>query len=141
MSTLLQAVATRLKANTELAALVTTYAGQPAIFADELAPADAVLPYVLVRAPIATSWNTLREKGQDVSFNVHVFARDGQREDSLQAFEQPIRVALDEPGAWSPAVTGFAMISISVEAAAPGPYEPGITSRLVSVRALLRRTD
>lgn len=141
MPTLLQAVATRLKANTELAALVTAYRGQPAIFADELAPADAVLPYVLVRTPLTVPWNGLREKGQDVTFNVHVFSRDGLREDSLWAFEKPIRDSLDEPGSWSPAVTGFSVISISVSAAAPGPYEPGITSRLVSVRALLRRTD
>lgn len=140
MPTLLQAVATRLKANSELAALVTTYAGQPAIFADELAPPDATLPYVLVRAPVSVPWNGLSEKGQDVSFSVHVFARDGQREDSLWAFESPIRDSLDEPATWTPAVTGFALISISVAAAAPGPYEPGITSRLVSVRALLRRT-
>ena len=141
MPTLLQAVATRLKANAELAALLTTYQGQPAVFADELAPPNAQKPYVVVSAPVTTPWNALSAKGQDVDFKVQVYARDGQHEDSLWAFEKPIRDSLDEPGSWSPAVTGFSVISISVSAAAPGPYEPGITSRLVSVRALLRRTD
>ena len=127
-----------LKADTTFAGLVSAYLGQPGIFADDLAPADAVMPYVIVRPVSTAPLHTLRTKGRVDSLDVHAFIRAGIGDTILDAIEERLRDLFDEPASL-PTVTGYSVYSISVVAVLAGAYEPGITSRVVTLEALLQR--
>lgn len=127
-----------LKADATFAALVTTYLGQPAIFADDLAPADAAMPYVVVKPVSTVPLNTLRTKGRADSLDVHTFIRAGIGDTILDAVEERLRDLFDEPASL-PAVAGYHVISISVAGIMAGAYEPGIESRIVTLDVLMQR--
>ena len=127
-----------LKADSTFAALVSTYLGEPAIFADDLAPADATMPYVLVKPVSTVPLNTLRTKGRADSLDVHAFIRAGIGDTALDAIEERLRDLFDEPAAY-PTVAGYHVYSISVGGVMAGPYEPGIESRIVTLDVLMQR--
>jgi hypothetical protein len=127
-----------LRGDTAFAGLVAQYLGQPAIFADSLAPADATMPYVVVRPLVAVPRNTLKERGRSDTIDVHAFINAGQGDTKLDDIEERVRVLFDEPSSL-PEVPGYRVYSISVAAAQPGAYEPGVTSRVITLEALLQR--
>lgn len=127
-----------LKADATFAALVSSYLGQPAIFADDLAPPDAFMPYVVVNAVSTVPNHTLRTKGRADQLDVRAYIRAGQGDTVLDAIEERLRDLFDEPASL-PTVPGYRVISISVAGVLAGPYEPGIESRITTLEALLQR--
>lgn len=72
---------TMLTADVDVTEKVSTYSGQPAIFATE-APGDADLPYIVFNTVTVAPWDTHTEIGYDTLVDIRCYA---EREGSVQA--------------------------------------------------------
>ncbi len=75
MNALTQAIYNRLKDDTMLAGMLSTYNNRPAIFTAQPVPGDAVLPYVIVSGPIADApWDTKTGFGREITRDIRCYA-------------------------------------------------------------------
>ncbi len=71
-----KAIWNALKGDTDLVALVSTYAGQPAIFTGDLVPEQAKLPFIVINPPFtAVKQRTSIYDGFELLFDIAVISQ------------------------------------------------------------------
>lgn len=127
-----------------LAALLSTYAGAPAVFTDRPVPDDAEAPYVFVSESVFDgSFDTLKQFGRDFAKDVWVVFPPNQTKDLKTAAERVRTLFHKQPLS----VTGFQTVQVFASGPVGGFPEdtrgagqdniPEI-ARIVTVRAILR---
>jgi hypothetical protein len=89
------ALHTRLAADATLAALLSEYGGEPAIFTTDPAPDDAVLPYIVSAGEVAQSpADTKNSRGREVMRDVRCYAADSGSATTVEAIAERVRTLL-----------------------------------------------
>lgn len=74
MSVFTAAVYDRLRNDTALAAMLSTYNGRPAIFTTEPIPGDAALPYIVTAGHVSDApWDTKTSRGRDIMRDIRCY--------------------------------------------------------------------
>ncbi len=133
MNALTAAIYTLLAGDAQLAALLATYNGAPAVFTTDPAPGDATLPYIVSAGNVADApFDTKTGNGRQVWRDVRCYAAADGSAVTIEAIGERVRQLLHRA---SLTVDGFNVFMTDCS----GPSvadEPDAYGRIVSVRLM-----
>ena len=131
------AVYSRLAGDAELAALLATYKGAPAVFTSDPAPEDAALPYIVTAGQVGdTAFDTKTTRGRDVRRDVRCYAAATGSAVTVEAIAERVRVLFHRHKlAVSGMETWIAEASGPIEADGDEAYGRIVTVRLAMIES------
>lgn len=137
MSALTAAIAARLEGDPELASLLATYRGGPAVFTIDPAPEDAELPYIVTAGEVTqTPADTKTGRGRQVWRDVRCYAPADGSAVTVEAIAERVWILLHRQ---SPAldIEGF-RVTVAECSGPVAADELDAYGRIVTVRLIMR---
>ena len=136
MSALTAAIAARLGGDPELASLLATYRGGPAVFTIDPAPEDAELPYIVTAGEVTqTPADTKTGRGRQVWRDVRCYAPADGSAVTVEAMAERVRTLLHRSSALD--IDGF-RVTVAECSGPVAADELDAYGRIVTVRLIMR---
>lgn len=95
MSVFTQAIYNVLANDYDLAALLATYGGVPAVFTTDPVPVDATLPYIIAVGDVVnTSFDTKNSRGREIWRDVRCYTDNTGSDAAVEAIAERVRAIL-----------------------------------------------
>jgi len=108
MSVLTAAIYNVLASDAALAALLSDYGGQPAVFTTDPVPGDAPLPYVMTAGEaVQAPWDTKTTRGRDLWRDIHCYTAASGSAVNVEAIAERVRALLHRQAM---AIDGFTWV-------------------------------
>jgi hypothetical protein len=132
-----QAFYDRLAGDGTLTALLSTYEGAPAVFTNDPAPPDAVLPFVVTAGEFAVApFDTKTRNGRTVYRDVRCYAKELGSAEQIEDIAERVRALFHR---YALPVGGFTTVLCDVSGPTPAPDDDEtVTGRIVSVRLVIQ---
>jgi hypothetical protein len=119
-----------LRGDATLAAMLTTYRGQPAVFTVDPPPSDATLPYIITAGELVTNpFDTKEQRGEEYYRDIRCYtARTGSAKD-VDGIASRVKQLLHRQPI---VVDGHFVLISEVTGPRKGPEEDGAYSRIVT---------
>jgi hypothetical protein len=137
MGALSQAFYDRLAGDGTLTALLATYEGAPAVFTNDPAPPDAVLPYVVTAGEFAVApFDTKTLLGRTAFRDIRCYAAELGSAEQIEAIAERVRALFHR---YPLPVAGFATVLCEASGPTVAPDDDEtVTGRIISVRIVLQ---
>jgi hypothetical protein len=126
----------RLEPDATLAALLSTYSGNAAVFTTDPIPQDATLPYVVIRDLSEVTFDTKTSRGREVWHDVGCYAKDEGSAVLVESIKERVRALLHR---YALTIANFTTVIAEVSGIVQAD-EDGVFGRIVTIRLIVEET-